>query len=221
MRYLTNGTALAFFLLLSLPLQANSQHCLDTNSTQEFATYIADALENGQTKELRACFNSLNSDSKQIDYFSQLTEAMDPSNRFKAGTTVSIVALYSTEHQENDDKLFAEFLSLVRELEDRLTQTDPNEKVMGLREQMLDMQDEAGGSTVFHHVVTSDHIRYAEILWEAGADIDTLRNNRGETVAERAAEIDRKIRKVLGPDYKHELHKHKVHEFLKSKINEP
>ena len=75
MRYFKNATALALFLLLSLPLQANSQHCLDTNSTQEFATYIANALENGQTKELRACFNSLNSDSKQIDFFSERTEA--------------------------------------------------------------------------------------------------------------------------------------------------
>ena len=172
-------------------------------------------------KELRACFNSLNSDSKQIDFFTECTEATDPSNRFAAGSTIPSVVFDNTGHQENGDTLFAEFLSLVRELEDRLTQTDPNEKVMGLREQMLDMQDEAGGSTVFHHVVTSDHIRYAEILWEAGADMDTLRDNDGMTVAEWAAEIDRKIRKVLGPDYKHELHKHKVHEFLKSKINEP
>ena len=81
---------------------------------------------------------------------------------------------------------------------------------------MLDMQDEASGNTVFHHVVTFDLIRYAEILWEAGADIDTLRNNRGKTVAEWAAAIDGKIKKVLGDD-----HKHKVHEFLKSKNIEP
>ena len=69
MRYLENGTAFVLFLLSSLPLQANSQNCLDTNSTQEFATYIADTLENGHMKELRACFNSLHSDSKQIDFF--------------------------------------------------------------------------------------------------------------------------------------------------------
>ena len=166
MRYLKNATALSLFLLLSLPLQANSPGCLDTNSTQEFATYIADALENGHMKELRSCFNSLNPDSKQIDFFSERTEATDPANRFGAGTTVSNVAFYSTERQGAGNKLFAEFLSLMRELEDRLTQTDPNEKVIGLRERMLDMQEEAGGNTVFHHVVTSDRIRYAEILWD-------------------------------------------------------
>jgi hypothetical protein len=144
---------------------------------------------------------------------------MDPSNRFKAGTTVSSIAFYSTEHQGNGDQIVAEFLSLVRELEDRLTQTDSNEKVIGLRERMLDMQDAVGGNTVFHHVTTYDRIRYAEILWEAGADMDTLRDNDGMTVAEWAAEMDRKVKKVLGPDY--EIHKRKVHEFLKSKSNEP
>ena len=184
MRYFKNGTVLVFFLLLSLPLQASSQHCLDTNSTQEFATYIADALENGQTKELRACFNRLNSDSKQIDFFSERTEAMEPSNRFRDGTTVSIIAFHSTQQQANGDQIFTEFLSLVRELEDRLTQTDPNEKVMGLQERMLDMQQKASGDTVFHHVVILERIRYAEILWEAGADTNTLRNSYGMTVEE-------------------------------------
>ena len=132
---------------------------------------------------------SLNSDSKQIDFFTECTEATDPSNRFAAGNTIPSVVFDSTGHQENGDTLFAEFLSLVRELEDRLTQTDPNEKVIGLRERMLDMQDAVGGSTVFHHVTTYDRIRYAEILWEAGADTNTLRNNRGNTVAEWAATL--------------------------------
>ena len=219
MRYSRNAIALALFLLLSLPLQANSENCLDTNSTQEFATYIAGALENGQMKELRACFNSLNSDSKQLDFFSERTDAIDLARRFEAGTTISNVAFYVTKHQGNGDQIFAEFLRLVRELEDRLTQTDPNQTVIGLQKRMVDMQDEAGGNTVFHHVVTSDRIRYAEILWEAGADMDTLRDNDGMTVAEWAAEMDRKVKKVLGPDY--EIHKRKVHEFLKSKSNEP
>ena len=141
---------------------------------------------------------------------------MEPSNRFRDGTTVSIIAFHSTQQQANGDQIFAEFLSLVRELEDRLTQTDPNEKVMGLQERMLDMQQKASGDTVFHHVVILERIRYAEILWEAGADTNTLRNSYGMTVEELAAEIDKKMKKVLGDDYKH-----KVHEFLKSKNIEP
>ena len=79
----------SFFVLCaisSVPLGARTPSCLDTTTTQEFATYVDDTLRTDQLKLLQSCFESLEADSDQLEFFHTLTEADDRS-RFDPGHT--------------------------------------------------------------------------------------------------------------------------------------
>ena len=156
--------------------------CLEAKTVTEFLTYVVDVLEEAGVQELRACFDELTADSPQLRFFHDLADADDPSgnDRFGAGFPLSVIITspgFPPDH-------FEDFLDLVAELESRLIEEDPS--LRGLFHQMLNAQDSRGEDTALHTAVFMDLPDHAEILLDAGADAQTIRNEDGLTASELA-----------------------------------
>ena len=156
--------------------------CLEAKTATEFHTYIVDSLEADQLEQVRACFNELTADSPQLRFFHDLADADDPSgnDRFGAGVPLSVIALYNTYGNPGP---FQNLLDRVAELESRLIEDDPG--LGGLLLQMVDAQG-SSGLTALHYTVGGDYPDQAEILLEAGADAQTIRDEDGLTASELA-----------------------------------
>ena len=132
--------------------------------------------ESDRIKELRDCFGRLNSNSVQIDFLNQHTEA---------GLTISNLALGGAW---GGPHLFKEFVLLLGELEIQLTQGDPMYERYGLQKTKLDLKSKKSEDTILFYAVGFGLPDHVEILLQEGADSE-IRNNCGYNVEEWAQKL--------------------------------
>ena len=165
--------------LLSVPTGATAQTCSDVNSIQGFADFIVYKLQSGQRGQLLACLERALMDSEQ-NFSNTLS--------YKGMPVSGHVLEITRGGGWSDPALFKDFLDLLEELEARLAQQD--QKFVGLRSRMLNMQSKSG-FTVLHYSAARRLPDHAKLLLDTGEVNPRIQATGGDrlTAAELAGRI--------------------------------